>query len=61
MNDWLNKIFIKAHRFVSMTGWSLGGSSGCIKAECDDYCGRSPSDFMLWFEMREKIKREASE
>lgn len=48
MKRLMESLFVKCHRVVSSLGYSLGGSSGCIKAGCEDYCGRSPGDYMIW-------------
>jgi predicted transcriptional regulator len=36
------------HKFFSILGMSLGGAEGCIKAECENYCGSSPSQALMF-------------
>ena len=36
---WLHKLF-------GFFGLSMGGANACLKYDCKEYCGYSPSEFM---------------
>lgn len=49
-------LFKLLHKFFSMFGLSLGGASACIKYECKEYCGLSPSQ-LIYFEQIKAINK----
>ncbi|WP_277585851.1 hypothetical protein [Psychrobacillus antarcticus] len=49
-------MFKSIHRFFSLLEMSLGGAEGCIKAECNNYCGSSPSQALMFIMSNQERK-----